>query len=72
MFVIATLFQLAALLILKQKSEDKIGSSEKDAKNANQNAVKIQALIKRIDRICLLLFPLSYLLFNGIYMAIMM
>ena len=70
--MIATLFQLAALLILKQRSEDKIGSPEGDDESLNGNIDRIQTLIKAIDKLCLFLFPLSYILFNGIYLAIML
>ena len=71
-FVVAAVFQMAILLILKQKSDGKIRSLEKDKDATNKTTIEIQEFIKRIDMICLILFPFLFTLFNAIYWAIVL
>ena len=72
MFVVATVLQLSILLILKQKSEEIIRSLEKDRAATNNTIIEYQERIKRIDKICTILFPFLFILFNGVYWAIML
>ena len=71
MFVVATILELTALLILKKKSQEKIGLMEKDGATTKRNQAKFQTLIEKIDKICTICFPLMFLMFNVIYFAIM-
>ena len=71
-FVVAAIFQLSLLLILKQKSDGKIRSLEKDIEATNKTTIEYQESIKRIDMICLILFPFLFTLFNAIYWAIVL
>ena len=69
-FVVATLFQLTALLVLKQKFEEKVEpSSNKKTKSIN---IEYQNLIRKIDKICTFVFPLTFGVLNGIYWAYML
>ena len=71
-FVVATVFQMTALLLLKQKAEQKVSSLEAGKKTNIRNSTISHELIKRIDNMCAVLFPLSFIAFNGIYIASMM
>ena len=71
-FVVAAVFQMAILLILKQKSDGKVRSLEKDIEATNKKTIEFQKFIKRIDWICLILFPFLFTLFNAIYWAIVL
>ena len=71
-FVVATVFELTALLILKQNADRKIGQTPKDIETAQRINIESPELIKRIDIICSALFPLSFIIINSIYMSLMM
>ena len=71
-FVVATVFQMAILLILKQKSDGKVRALEKDIEATNKTTIEFQEFMKRIDWICLTLFPFLFTLFNAIYWAIVL
>ena len=72
MFVVATILELTALLILKKKWDEKIGLMEKDGESTKRNIIQFQSLIKKIDKISTILFPLMFFMFNLIYFAIML
>ena len=72
MFLVAAIFQLSILLVLKQKSDGKIRSLETDLEATNKTIIDYQEFIKRIDTICLILFPFLFTLFNAIYWAIVL
>ena len=72
MFVVATIFELTALLILKKKWDEEIGLMEKDGESTKRNIIQFQSLIKKIDKICTILFPLMFFMFNVIYFSIML
>ena len=71
MFVVATILELTGLLILKKKSQEKIGLMERDGESTKRNPAKFQSLIEKIDKICTIFFPLMFFMFNVIYFAIM-
>ena len=71
MFVVATIFELTVLVILKKKSEEKIGIIENNSRIAERN-IKFQGWIQKIDKICIIIFPVLFFMFNVIYFVIMM
>ena len=66
-FVVATVFELTALLIMKQKSEEKVGLSDIKRSSISDD----QRKIRKIDKIFVVIFPSSFIIFNAIYVAIM-
>ena len=71
-FVVATVFQLSLLMILKKKFDGKIFSLEQGRATPNNAIREYQERLNRIDNICMMIFPFLFLLFNGIYLAIML
>ena len=68
-FVVATVFQLSLLMILKKKFNGKICLLEHGRKKAIR---EYQEWLNRIDNICMMIFPFLFSLFNGIYLAILL
>ena len=71
-FVVATVFQLSLLMILKKKFDGKIFSLELGRATSNKAIRENQEQLNRIDNICMKIFPFLFSLFNGIYLAIML
>ena len=70
MFVVGTILELNVLLILKKKSEEQISAMEDESESSNRNMNKCQEWIEKVDKICIVLFPLLFFAFNVIYINI--
>ena len=71
-FVVATVIEMTVLLVLKQKDEEKISGTE-NAMNANETkSSNIDSVVRKIDKICRVLFPIAFITFNVIYWVCLM
>ena len=60
------MIEMTVLLVLKQKDEEKVRCVN-NAKNAYKtNRSNIDSVVRKIDKICRILFPFAFMMFDSI------